>query len=60
MSVPKKRHSKSKAKRRRSQQGLKKMNLMVCAKCAAPVLSHRICKNCGEYTKAKAQVKAKA
>ncbi|MEK7169560.1 MAG: 50S ribosomal protein L32 [Patescibacteria group bacterium] len=49
--VPTKHHSKSKVGRRRSQQALKKIKIMVCPKCKAPTLPHRICPNCGEYVK---------
>ncbi|MDD5710485.1 MAG: 50S ribosomal protein L32 [Candidatus Colwellbacteria bacterium] len=52
MSVPKKKHSKSKAGRRRSHLAIKKTALHPCTNCKAPTLSHQVCKNCGQYKKA--------
>ena len=49
MPVPKQRHTKSRRNRRRSHHALKKRTFSVCAKCGAPVLSHRLCSNCGTY-----------
>ncbi|PIR88411.1 MAG: 50S ribosomal protein L32 [Candidatus Harrisonbacteria bacterium CG10_big_fil_rev_8_21_14_0_10_44_23] len=53
MPVPKKRHSKSKVGRRRANLGLKKVKLMVCEECKAPIRPHRACANCGKYGKRK-------
>ncbi len=45
--VPVKHHSKGKVGRRRSHLALKKMRLLVCAKCQGPKLPHRACAQCG-------------
>jgi len=49
MPVPKQRHTKSRRNRGRSHHALKKQGFLVCAKCGAPVLPHRLCSNCGTY-----------
>ncbi|MCP6720442.1 MAG: 50S ribosomal protein L32, partial [Patescibacteria group bacterium] len=50
--VPKQHHSKSKVGRRRSQLGLKKINVSVCLNCKGPTLPHKVCSQCGVYKKA--------
>ncbi|MDI6820633.1 MAG: 50S ribosomal protein L32 [Patescibacteria group bacterium] len=49
--VPVKHHSKSKVGRRRSQQALKKVHISVCPKCKGPTLPHRVCAQCGTYSR---------
>ncbi len=49
MSVPAKRLSRSKGRRRRSQQGKSNLQLGKCPNCGNPVRPHRVCKNCGFY-----------
>jgi large subunit ribosomal protein L32 len=49
MSVAKKRKSKSRTKRGRSHQALKKLKLIKCSKCGKPTLPHRVCPFCGSY-----------
>jgi len=49
MSVPGKRLSKSKCRRRRSHQALVKTKLIKCPKCKKPTLPHRVCQFCGSY-----------
>ncbi len=49
MSVPAKRLSRSKGRRRRSQQGKSNLHLGKCSNCGNPTLPHRVCKNCGFY-----------
>lgn len=49
MSVPGKRLSRSKGRRRRSQQHTKKVALAVCVQCGKAVMPHRVCTNCGHY-----------
>ena len=49
MSVPAKRLSRSKGRRRRSQQGKSNLHLGKCPNCDSPTLPHRVCKNCGFY-----------
>ncbi|MDP3729786.1 MAG: 50S ribosomal protein L32 [bacterium] len=45
--VPVKHRSKSAVGANRAHLALKKIRLVVCAQCQAPVLSHRKCMNCG-------------
>lgn len=49
MPVPKKRTSKSKRDMRRAHDGLKAVFGIVCPNCAAAVLRHRVCGQCGYY-----------
>lgn len=49
MAVPKKRHSKSKAKRRKMHIYLEEKKLVVCKNCGEMVLSHIVCPKCGYY-----------
>ena len=49
MSVPKKRQTSSKGKRRASHFALSKKNLFACPKCKKEILPHRACPYCGTY-----------
>jgi len=49
MSVPGKRLSSSKGRRRRSQQHKKITSLAVCGQCGRAVMRHRVCSGCGYY-----------
>lgn len=49
MSVPARKLSRSKVRRRRSHHSLKPQNLGECANCQKPILPHRACTNCGAY-----------
>ena len=49
MANPKRRHSKSRRGKRRAHDFLVAPNLSVCTNCAAPVMPHRVCPNCGYY-----------
>jgi len=49
MPVPPKHRSRSKARRGRAHQALKKVKLNKCPKCAKSVLPHTACDFCGEY-----------
>jgi len=49
MAVPKQRHTKSRRNKRRSHHALDKQHFSSCPKCGSPVLSHRVCQNCGSY-----------
>ena len=49
MAVPKRRHSHTRGKKRRTNWKLSKPGLSVCAHCGAPQLPHRICASCGFY-----------
>lgn len=47
MAVPKQHDSKSKVGKRRSQKRLKKLNVVPCKECKAPIRPHRMCPHCG-------------
>jgi large subunit ribosomal protein L32 len=49
MAVPKRRHSKSRSRKRRTNQGLKAPNLVVCPQCKERKKPHCVCANCGYY-----------
>ncbi|MFH1773291.1 MAG: 50S ribosomal protein L32 [Patescibacteria group bacterium] len=49
MSVPAKRRSSSEARRGRSHQSLKQVNLTKCKKCDKAVMPHQVCGFCGFY-----------
>lgn len=47
--VPKKKTSKAKRDSRRSHHALSAPNLVSCAQCGEPKLSHTVCMSCGSY-----------
>ena len=49
MIAPKQRHTKSRRDKRRSQLGLKKLNLVPCPNCHTLIFPHQVCPNCGYY-----------
>ncbi len=49
MAVPRNRTSHAKKNSRRSHHAKKPKNLVPCASCGTPRLSHRICPSCGQY-----------
>jgi len=49
MAVPKRRHSHTRGKKRRTHWKLGQPGLSKCAHCGAPQLPHRICGTCGYY-----------
>lgn len=49
MPVPKKRHSHSRTRKRRSKDGLKGRNGIVCTNCGSQKMPHIVCKTCGYY-----------
>lgn len=49
MSVPKKRQTSAKSRRRASHFALSKKNLVICPKCKKEILPHRACPYCGTY-----------
>ena len=49
MAVPKRRHSNSRTRKRRSHDAKKPRQLSYCAKCSTALPTHVICPNCGEY-----------
>ena len=46
---PKRKHSKGRRDRRRSQDGLEVANLVACSNCGSMRLPHTVCPNCGHY-----------
>ena len=49
MAVPKRRHSATRGKKRRTHWTLKPPGLQRCDRCNSPKLPHRVCGNCGYY-----------
>ena len=49
MPLPKRRFSRSRRDKRRTQLNLKVTGLSRCPQCGASVLSHRVCSSCGYY-----------
>lgn len=49
MANPKRRHSKSRTRKRRSHDFLTAPSLSVCEHCGESVMPHRVCPNCGYY-----------
>jgi len=49
MPVPKRRHSKSRGRKRRTHWKLEPPALDICPQCHEPKQPHRVCPNCGFY-----------
>ena len=49
MPNPKKRHSKSRSRKRRTHYKAEAPTLSSCSNCGAPILYHRVCAECGYY-----------
>ncbi|UCF77744.1 MAG: 50S ribosomal protein L32 [Candidatus Eiseniibacteriota bacterium] len=49
MALPKRRHSKSRSKKRRTHWKLSKPGISSCSHCGNPKLPHRACPSCGYY-----------
>lgn len=49
MPNPKRRHSKSRGRKRRTHDALSRINLTACANCGNKKLPHRVCPRCGFY-----------
>lgn len=49
MPNPKRRHSKSRSRKRRTHYKAYAPTLTTCSNCGAPVLMHRVCQECGYY-----------
>lgn len=49
MPLPKRRHSKTRGRKRRTHWKLKNLSLAVCPQCKQPKFSHRMCRVCGYY-----------
>lgn len=49
MALPKRRHSRSRTRIRRSHDGLTAPGISTCSECGEPKLPHRLCSGCGSY-----------
>lgn len=49
MALPKRKHSKARRDKSRTHWKLAMPSLTKCPQCAAPILSHRVCPQCGHY-----------
>lgn len=49
MALPKRRHSRSRTRLRRSHDALTATGLSICSECGEPKQPHRLCGNCGTY-----------
>jgi len=49
MALPKRRHSRSRTRKRRSHDFLTAPNVLECSNCGEPKLAHRLCGGCGTY-----------
>lgn len=59
MPNPKRRHSKSRSRKRRSHDALTPVGSSACPNCGAPRLSHRVCPSCHHYDGRKISVNLK-
>ncbi|MGH9765879.1 MAG: 50S ribosomal protein L32 [Blastocatellia bacterium] len=49
MPNPKRRHSKSRSRKRRTHDALKPTKVTACSNCGSMKLPHRVCASCGFY-----------
>lgn len=49
MALPKRRHSKTRSRKRRTHWKLNPPSLSVCPECSEPKMPHRVCPSCGYY-----------
>ena len=49
MAVPKRRHSSTRGKNRRTNWKLRHPSRSLCSHCSQPKLPHRVCSHCGYY-----------
>jgi large subunit ribosomal protein L32 len=49
MPNPKRRHSKTRGRKRRTHDALRAANAGVCPQCGEPKAAHRVCRYCGFY-----------
>ena len=49
MALPKRKHSKTRGRKRRTHWVLREPKLVPCPQCKQPVLPHHVCKVCGTY-----------
>lgn len=54
---PKKKHSKSRKRIRRSSIMLESLGVILCPNCKMPTIPHQVCKNCGQYKGKQVKVK---
>jgi len=52
MALPKRRHSRSRTRKRRSHHAIGAPALSICQDCGEPKEPHKLCGNCGKYNKA--------
>lgn len=60
MPVPAFRNSRSRVRRRRSHDALKKTSSNTCVKCEAPTQPHRACASCGNYNNRQVKITQEA
>ncbi len=51
MPVPKRRHSKTRGRKRRTNWKLSQPAIALCPKCHNPMIPHHVCPTCGYYNK---------
>ena len=49
MAVPKRRHSVTRGRKRRSHDAIELPNVSACPQCGEPKMPHRVCPSCGTY-----------
>lgn len=49
MPNPKRRHSNTRTRKRRTHDKMKAMAMQACSHCGNPIASHRVCPKCGYY-----------
>lgn len=49
MALPKRRHSRSRTRQRRANDGLKRPSVSNCPECGEPKMLHQLCGGCGVY-----------
>jgi large subunit ribosomal protein L32 len=49
MPAPKRRHSRSRSRKRRTHWKVKAPHYIMCSNCGNPTLPHRVCPHCGFY-----------
>lgn len=49
MSTPKRRHSKTRGRKRRTHYKLDELSVVKCSNCGHAALPHHVCSNCGYY-----------
>ncbi|MFH1868663.1 MAG: 50S ribosomal protein L32 [Candidatus Omnitrophota bacterium] len=57
MPIPRRRHSKTRTRKRRTHVKLKKISLTKCSSCSAAIRPHHVCPKCGYYKGSQVVVK---